>query len=117
VFWLGSFVSFERSVGMILVLVSTHASCMSHPDVRSVAVTAQTRFLCIFTSMGVITPRFVRGQLLCKPDSRAYVLLCVSPDVRSSHVVVFEKSGFMSRRRALTKVYPTILLGTLVVFT
>jgi hypothetical protein len=81
---LGSFVSFERSVGMILVLVSIPASCMSHPDVRSVAVTAQT-------SMVVITPRFVRGQLLCEPDSRAYVLLCVSPDVRSSHVVVFGK--------------------------
>jgi hypothetical protein len=60
---------------MILVLVSIHASCMSHPDVR------------IFTSMVVITPKFVRGQLLCKPDSRADVLLCVSSDVRSSHVV------------------------------
>jgi hypothetical protein len=38
------FVSFECSVGMILVLVSTQASCMSRPNVRSVAVTAQTRF-------------------------------------------------------------------------
>jgi hypothetical protein len=90
---LGSFVSFEQSVGMILVLVSIHASCMSRPEVPSVAVTAQTRFLRIFTSVVVITPRFVRG------------LSCLG------------RSGLVSGRRALTKVCPTVLLGTLVVFT